>query len=315
PQSAQRLGEAAQFGDAFGPDQRLVLVEPAGRESNRTKHLRLRTGGLAAARRAPVMRRPFAVGRSLAGTGPDRDRRPGRLLYRLPVRRDRGATAEPRGGRRPRGCENSVRRAQRSYGPPSGAVNHTTLAFRVTARTPVRWTTTNSEYRCMKIGAHVSTADALHRCVDRCGEIGAEAIQIFASAPQSWRPHSHTDEAIALLKAHAGESEIGPVFVHGIYLINLAAENPEHIEKSVTSLAAALRFCEGAGALGTIFHVGSHKGAGFETVKPRIVAAMRDALERAPGESWLILENSAGAGNTLAAKFAEIGELIRETGS
>ncbi|HZQ38355.1 MAG TPA: deoxyribonuclease IV [Dehalococcoidia bacterium] len=167
----------------------------------------------------------------------------------------------------------------------------------------------------MKIGAHVSTADALHRCVDRCGEIGAEAIQIFASAPQSWRPHSHTDEAIALLKAHAGESEIGPVFVHGIYLINLAAENPEHIEKSVTSLAAALRFCEGAGALGTIFHVGSHKGAGFETVKPRIVAAMRDALERAPGESWLILENSAGAGNTLAAKFAEIGELIRETGS
>jgi len=167
----------------------------------------------------------------------------------------------------------------------------------------------------MKIGAHVSTADALHRCVDRCGEIGAEAIQIFASAPQSWRPHSHTDEAIALLKAHAGESEIGPVFVHGIYLINLAAENPEHVEKSVASLAAALRFCEGAGALGTIFHVGSHKGAGFDAVKPRIVAAMRDALDRAPGESWLVLENSAGAGNTLAAKFAEIGELIRETGS
>lgn len=167
----------------------------------------------------------------------------------------------------------------------------------------------------MKIGAHVSTADALYRCVDRCGEIGAEAIQIFASAPQSWRPLAHTDEAIALLKTHAGESEIGPVFVHGIYLINLAAENPEHVEKSVTSLAAALRFCEGAGALGTIFHVGSHKGAGFETVKPRIVAAMRDALDRAPGESWLILENSAGAGNTLAAKFGEIGELIREAGS
>lgn len=167
----------------------------------------------------------------------------------------------------------------------------------------------------MKIGAHVSTADALHRCVDRCGEIGAEAIQIFASAPQSWRPHSHTDEAIALLKSHAAESEVGPVFVHGIYLINLAAENPEHVERSVTSLAAALRFCEGAGALGTIFHVGSHKGAGFDTVRPRIVAAMRDALDRAPGESWLVLENSAGAGNTLAAKFAEIGELIRETGS
>jgi len=84
--------------------------------------------------------------------------------------------------------------------------------------------------------------------------------------------------------------------VHGIYLVNLAAENLEHMEKSVASLAAALRFCEGSGALGTIFHVGSHKGAGFDETMPRIVAAMREALARAPGESWLIIENSAGAG-------------------
>jgi deoxyribonuclease-4 len=167
----------------------------------------------------------------------------------------------------------------------------------------------------MKIGAHVSTADALHRCVDRCGDIGAEAIQIFASAPQSWRPHSHTDEAIARLKEHACDAQVAPIFVHGIYLINLAAESAEHVEKSVDSLAAALRFCEGTGALGTIFHVGSHKGAGFETARPRIVAAMQEALARAPGESWLVIENSAGAGNTIAAKFSEIGELIRETGS
>ncbi|HLZ72262.1 MAG TPA: deoxyribonuclease IV [Dehalococcoidia bacterium] len=167
----------------------------------------------------------------------------------------------------------------------------------------------------MKIGAHVSTADALSRCVDRCCEIGAEAVQIFASAPQSWRPLAHGEEAIAQLKSHAVEAEVAPIFVHGIYLINLAAESAEHVEKSVTSLAAALQFCEGAGALGTIFHVGSHKGAGFDTVRPRIVAAMQEALTRAPGESWLIIENSAGAGNTIAAKFAEIGELIRETGS
>ena len=37
----------------------------------------------------------------------------------------------------------------------------------------------------MKIGAHVSTAGGLDKAVDRAQEIGAEAMQIFGSPPQS----------------------------------------------------------------------------------------------------------------------------------
>src|SRR4051794_19497347 len=121
----------------------------------------------------------------------------------------------------------------------------------------------------MRIGAHVSTADALDRCVDRICDIGGEAVQIFASAPQSWRTTGHTPEAMALLKQRAGDCGVLPAFVHGIYLINLATPDPAHLHRSVSALVAAMRFCEEAGVSGTIFHVGSHKGAGFEAVLPQ----------------------------------------------
>ena len=36
------------------------------------------------------------------------------------------------------------------------------------------------------LGAHVSTAGGVERAPDRASEIGADAIQVFTSAPQRW---------------------------------------------------------------------------------------------------------------------------------
>lgn len=164
----------------------------------------------------------------------------------------------------------------------------------------------------MRIGAHVSTSEALDKCIDRACEIGSEALQIFACAPQSWRPLAHGDDAIGTLRRRSAECDVQPIFVHGIYLVNLCAADDAHVARSVTSLSQCLRFCDATGARGVIFHVGSHKGAGFDTVLPGVVKAMRQTLDEAPGESWLILENSAGMGYTVAARFAEIGAILRE---
>jgi len=167
----------------------------------------------------------------------------------------------------------------------------------------------------MRIGAHVSTSDALDKCIDRARETGSETIQIFASAPQSWRPVSHGDDAIGILNRRVTECDINPVFVHGIYLVNLATENELQLQRSVDSLSKCLSFCDAAGAQGVIFHVGSHKGLGFEAVLPQIIGAIQEVLAKASGLSQLILENSAGMGNTIAARFSEIGALVREAGS
>jgi deoxyribonuclease-4 len=167
----------------------------------------------------------------------------------------------------------------------------------------------------IKVGAHVSTAGSLDRCVDRARELGAEAIQVFASAPQSWRPHGHSEEACARLMRRAAEFGIGPIFVHGIYLINLAASDPAHLARSTSSLEQALDFCGRAGARGVIFHLGSHKGAGFDAVQTQIVDAITGVLASRPGSTELILENSAGAGGSIGARFSELGAIIRAVAS
>ena len=167
----------------------------------------------------------------------------------------------------------------------------------------------------MKIGAHVSSSAPLHMCVDRACDIGAEALQIFASGPQSWRPGSHTDDALAKMKARAEECGIDTVFLHGVYLINLATADETLLNRSVGSLKQYLKFCGQTGARGTIFHTGSHKGAGFDAVLPQVAGAVERVLEATPEETWLILENSAGQGGTVGGRFEELGAIIRAVGS
>lgn len=167
----------------------------------------------------------------------------------------------------------------------------------------------------VKIGAHVSTSGTLDKCVDRACAIGAEAIQVFASGPQSWRPCSHSDAAIDLMRRRAEECGIAPIFLHGIYLVNLASADPAMVGRSVGSLKQYMNFCGRSGARGVIFHVGSHKGAGFEPTLPQVREAIARVLDDTPDETWLILENSAGQGGTIGSTFTELGAIIRTVDS
>lgn len=165
----------------------------------------------------------------------------------------------------------------------------------------------------MKIGAHVSVAVSLDQAIDRAVEIDAECIQIFGSAPQRWQFLVFPEEQIGAFKKKAQEHSISPVFVHSIYLINLASENPYILERSIESLVQYLRFASQVGAEGVVFHVGSHKGKGWGAVKEQVFRAIGEILERVERGS-LILENSAGAGGIIGAKFSELGEIIKTIG-
>jgi deoxyribonuclease-4 len=166
----------------------------------------------------------------------------------------------------------------------------------------------------MEIGAHVSSAASLDKCVERACDIGAEAIQLFASAPQSWRPGAHTEDEFARYRERASACGIQNSFLHAIYLINLATDNPELLGRSIGSLKMALKIASEMRARGVIFHVGSHKGSGFPGVLPQILEAVSDILAGTPPESWLILENSAGMGGSIGSSCAELGAIIKGVG-
>jgi len=167
----------------------------------------------------------------------------------------------------------------------------------------------------MKIGAHVSTAGGPVTCFDRAEAIGAEAAQIFLTPPQQWRSSKVEPEQAEAFKARAAASSCGPVFVHGIYLINLATADATMLLRSTSSLKSALNSCANLGIKGVIFHLGSHKGQGLDAVFAQICRATQEVLNATPEEVWFILENSAGAGGNIGSKFADLGRIIREVGS
>ena len=166
----------------------------------------------------------------------------------------------------------------------------------------------------MNIGAHVSTAGGLHTAFGRAADIGAETIQIFASSPRAWKFRDLKPGAVAKFTSAAEETGIGPVFIHGSYLVNIAGA-PDLVAKSVDCLIRNMEVAAEIGAAGVVFHAGSHKGRGFDAVIGPAAAALSEVLEASPPGPLLLVENSAGMGAHLGASFEELGEMISAVGS
>ncbi len=166
----------------------------------------------------------------------------------------------------------------------------------------------------MRIGAHVSTAGGLDKAVDRAAELGAEALQCFCSSPQGWAFKPIPDAQATAFRQKAQAAGIGPAFLHGIYLVNLGTTNEENLAKGIDSLANYMNVASAIGAVGVIFHAGSHKGAGYDGIFQQTVASLKTVLSRSPVDVSLIIENSAGMGDHIGSKFHEIGRIMDAVG-
>jgi deoxyribonuclease-4 len=168
----------------------------------------------------------------------------------------------------------------------------------------------------MRIGAHISSAGGHHLVFERGRAIGAEAVQLFISAPQQWKLPACTDEQIAAFNTARTLHDVA-AFFHGVYLMNFGSTDEAMLERSKASLKSYLHFAGRMGVTGTIFHVGSHLGAGFsDALVARIGAMLREVLDDEPDNpSLLILENNAGQGNCIGGTFAELGAIIRAVGN
>ena len=167
----------------------------------------------------------------------------------------------------------------------------------------------------MRIGAHVSTAGGISKAIARAQEIGCEAIQIFGSSPQSWAFKPVPEAEMEAYRQGILESGLGPVFLHAIYLINLGTPDQAILEKGVQSLIDHMGLAADIGAAGLIFHPGSHKGAGYEAILPQTVAAIRQVLENSPEGPYLVVENTAGMGQHIGARFEELGGILERVDS
>src|SRR4051812_13801038 len=153
----------------------------------------------------------------------------------------------------------------------------------------------------------MSSSGGIDTAIDRIVAVGGDCVQVFTQSPRMWRPTNHKPEAIEAFKAKRAEHGIGGVVCHALYLCNLAAPDDEIYEKSLATMCATMDAASAVEADGVIFHVGSHLGAGFEVGRDRTCAALERVLDqRDDGHTWLLMENSAGAGATIGRSLEEL---------
>ena len=162
----------------------------------------------------------------------------------------------------------------------------------------------------MEFGAHVSATGGIDTAIDRIAAIDGDCVQLFTQSPRMWRPTNHAPEAIDRFREKRANAGIGGVVCHALYLVNLAAPDAAIRKKSVATMQATLDAAKAIGADGVIFHVGSHLGAGFKRGLDRTCKALAQVLERADGDTWLLMENSAGAGGTIGRSLDELHTLL-----
>jgi deoxyribonuclease-4 len=161
----------------------------------------------------------------------------------------------------------------------------------------------------MLVGAHVSTAGGLVAAHERAVERGCEAMQVFNQSPRMWRPTRWKPDDVAQFLSLIEDSPVESVTIHAVYLINPATKDREMRKKSADSLVHALRMGDEIGADGVVLHPGSTVGEPKDEALPRVGEMLKHALAESDG-CRLLLENTAGAGNTLGRSFEELRELI-----
>jgi deoxyribonuclease-4 len=156
-------------------------------------------------------------------------------------------------------------------------------------------------------GAHCS--GGIKAALDRAEAIGCDAVQLFAQSPRAWRFPDHDPADLKAFRERLAKGPVTAALVHSLYLINLATPNDEIYEKSATTLCKTVGAASAIGA-SVVFHVGSHLGAGFEEGLERVVPAMKIALDQCEGDTWLLMENSAGTGNTIGRSVDELATIF-----
>ena len=143
----------------------------------------------------------------------------------------------------------------------------------------------------------------------RAVERECEAMQVFNQSPRMWRPTRWKPDDVAQFLELRKAGPIESVMIHAVYLINPATKDREMRKKSADSLIHALRMGDEIRADGVVLHPGSTVGEPRDEALPRVGEMLKHVLaesDRVP----LLLENTAGAGNTLGRSFEELREVL-----
>jgi deoxyribonuclease-4 len=161
-----------------------------------------------------------------------------------------------------------------------------------------------------RVGIHLAVAGGLLKAARRARQIGATALQIFSDNPTAWRRRPEPPADAGAFVAFCAREGIAPVAIHASYLINLAGSAEPFARQSVEGLAYEMQRAPAYGATLVNTHIGSHRGGGRGHGIARLAANVSAVLAGSPPGVRLVLENSAGGGDTLGGTLEELAAIL-----
>jgi deoxyribonuclease-4 len=163
-----------------------------------------------------------------------------------------------------------------------------------------------------RIGPHTPIREGLLRAAERARVVGAGVIQVFTDDPKAWAPRATPHPELERFRALLEAQDVA-LMVHASYLVNLATPDEAVHLRSVERMRHELRVAAAMGARAVTVHVGSHRGAGIGTGVEQTAEALARVLddpEPSDAGPRLVLEDSAGQGDSLGVTVAELGAIL-----
>jgi endonuclease IV len=149
-------------------------------------------------------------------------------------------------------------------------------------------------------GAHTIDTGGIHMAVRRAGNADMRAMQLFTAIPKYYGDRvSIRPERVTRFKEALAATKIAPerVVVHAAYVLNVATPDETKWSRARDGLARELERSTALGVGAVCFHPGAATDDDREAAAERIAAAIVHALEGVKGDTRLLVENTAGAGN------------------
>jgi apurinic endonuclease APN1 len=163
------------------------------------------------------------------------------------------------------------------------------------------------------LGVHPIDTGGMDMAVRRAVNAGSDTVQIFTAIPKYYGDKtSIRQERVDRFKAACKDTGMDPkrVMAHGAYVLNVATPDTDKWIRARDGLVKELERSTLLGLGQVCFHPGAATDGDREGAAERIGGAIVHALEAVKTETRLLVENTAGAGTTMARTAEEVGAIL-----
>ncbi|HEX6644057.1 MAG TPA: deoxyribonuclease IV [Gemmatimonadales bacterium] len=162
-------------------------------------------------------------------------------------------------------------------------------------------------------GAHTIDNGGIDMAVRRARAAGMDALQIFTTIPKFYGDRaSIRPDRVARFRAALDETGLPArnVMAHSAYVLNTATHEEEKWVRAAAGLAKELERSTALGIGAICFHPGAARDGDREAAAARVARAITGALEKVPGDTRVLIENTAGAGLTMGRTPEEVAAML-----